>query len=48
MQASLSPEAKAKITIDISGAPRGTRVKTDPQGTADVETSLGLQMEPAL
>lgn len=39
--------AAAKVTVDVN-APRGTRVSTDPQSTADIETNLGLQMEPAL
>lgn len=42
-----SPEAKAKITVDFSNAPRGTRVKTDPQSTADVDLNVGY-LNPAL
>ncbi len=35
---------KAQVTIDIKGAPAGTRVTTDPKSTADVETNVGYQM----
>jgi phage-related minor tail protein len=41
-------KSEAHVKIDIAGAPRGTRVSTDPKSTADVDTSLGLQLEPAL
>lgn len=37
-------QTEAKVTIDIPSAPRGTRVKTDPQSTADVDLSVGYQM----
>jgi hypothetical protein len=34
----------AKITVDFANAPRGTRVRTDPSSTADVDLSVGYQM----
>jgi len=34
----------AHVTVDFANAPRGTRVKTDPQNTADVDLSVGYQM----
>lgn len=37
-------EQSAKIVVDFSNAPRGTRVQTDPSSTADVNTSVGYQM----
>jgi hypothetical protein len=34
-----------KVTVDFANAPKGTRVKTDPTSTADVDLStLGYQM----
>jgi hypothetical protein len=39
-----SPPARAQVTVDFANAPRGTRVKTDPQSTADVDLSVGYQM----
>ncbi len=36
--------SKSKVTIDITGAPKGTRVKTDPSNTGDVDLSVGQQM----
>lgn len=39
-----SREAQAHITIDIANAPPGTRVKTDPRSTAEVDLSVGYQM----
>ncbi len=35
---------KAEITINIAGAPPGTRVKKDPRSTADVDISTGYQL----
>lgn len=35
---------EARVIVDITGAPRGTRVTTDPNSTANVDTSLGLNM----
>ncbi len=39
-----SSSSEAKVTVDFANAPRGTRVTTDPRSTADVDTSLGIQM----
>ncbi|MGN6105103.1 MAG: hypothetical protein ACTHU0_08365 [Kofleriaceae bacterium] len=36
--------SEARVTIDIANAPRGTRVTTDPQSTADVDMTVGYQM----
>lgn len=36
---------QAHVTVDFANAPKGTRVQTDPQSTADVELSVGWQME---
>jgi hypothetical protein len=36
--------SNAKITVDFANAPRGTRVRTDPKSTADVDLSVGYQM----
>jgi hypothetical protein len=47
-QAATAPPSEAKITIDIAGAPRGTRVHTDPKSTANVDLSVGYQMGGAL
>lgn len=38
---------EAKVTVDFANAPRGTRVRTDPQSTADVDLSVGYQMGSA-
>lgn len=43
-----SSTTDAKVTIDIANAPRGTRVRTDPQSTADVDLSVGYQMAGAM
>ncbi|HEX4455706.1 MAG TPA: hypothetical protein VH143_32820 [Kofleriaceae bacterium] len=44
-QAALAPPPQsAKITIDIAGAPRGTRVREAPGNTADVDMNVGYQM----
>lgn len=43
-----SVTSQAKIAIDIGNAPRGTRVSTDPQSTADVDLSVGYQMLPGV
>jgi hypothetical protein len=37
---------EAKVTVDFANAPRGTRVTTDPQSTADVDYNLGFSMAP--
>lgn len=39
-------QSTAKITVDFSNAPRGTRVKADPQSTADVDFSVGYNLLP--
>jgi molybdopterin converting factor small subunit len=39
-------DQKAKIEIDIKGAPAGTRASVDPQSTADVDLSTGYQLNP--
>jgi hypothetical protein len=39
-----APQSSAKVTIDIANAPKGTRVRTDPKSTADVDLSVGYQM----
>lgn len=36
------------IKLDITGAPRGTRVTTDPKSTADVDLSVGYQLLPGI
>lgn len=46
-RASVEPQ-KAEIKIDIGNAPRGTRVNTAPQSTAEVDLSVGYQMGAAL
>jgi hypothetical protein len=37
-------QAQARIQIDISNLPPGSRVKTDPRNTADVDLNTGYQM----
>lgn len=39
---------ESKITLDITGAPRGTRVTTDPASTADVDLNVGYQLLPGI
>lgn len=39
-------ESTAKVTVDFANAPRGTRVRTDPQSTADIDLSVGYQLLP--
>lgn len=34
----------AKVSVDFANVPRGARVKTDPQSTADVDMTAGYQM----
>ena len=41
-------KSEAKVKIEIKGAPAGTRVTTDPNSTADVDTVVGHQTEYAL
>ena len=41
-----APPSEAKVTVDFLNVPRGTRVKTDPKSTADVDLSVGYQMIP--
>jgi hypothetical protein len=41
-----SRSTEARVTVDFTNAPRGTRVNTDPQSTASVDTSVGHQMTP--
>lgn len=38
--------SEAKVTVDFANAPAGTRVRTDPQSTADVDLSVGYQLIP--
>ncbi len=38
----------AKVTVDFANAPRGTRVRSDPQSTANVDLSVGYQMIPGM
>lgn len=40
--------SEANITIDIKGAPTGTRATIGPQSTAAVDLSVGYQMLPGL
>jgi hypothetical protein len=40
----LSRPAEARVTVDFKNAPPGTRVNTDPQSTALVDLSVGMQM----
>jgi phage-related minor tail protein len=44
MQSMRAQSSQAKVTVDFSNAPRGTRVKTDPQSTADIDMTVGYQM----
>ncbi len=37
-------ESKAKVIIEMPNAPKGTRARTDPKSTADVDMNLGYQM----
>jgi hypothetical protein len=37
---------EARVTVDFANVPRNTRVSTDPQNTAAVDTSVGYQMIP--
>lgn len=37
-------QTSAKITLDIANAPPGSRVRTDPRSTADVDLSVGYQV----
>jgi hypothetical protein len=39
-----APKGEAKVTIDIKGAPKGTRATVDRGSTADVDLSVGYQM----
>ncbi len=39
-----SSSSSAKVTVDFANAPTGTRVRSDPQSTADVDLSVGYQM----
>ncbi len=41
-------DTTAKVVVDFVNAPKGTRASTDPKSTADVDTKVGYQMEPAL
>ncbi len=34
----------ARVTVDFANAPRGTRVKADPQSTADVDLNVGYNL----
>lgn len=43
LSSAVAPQ-QAKITIDIKGAPKGTRATLDPGNTADVDLSVGHQM----
>jgi hypothetical protein len=36
--------ARAHVTVDFANAPKGTRVRTDPTSTADVDLSVGHAM----
>jgi hypothetical protein len=38
--------SSAQISVDFANAPRGTRVRTDPQSTANVDLSVGYQLMP--
>ena len=42
----IQQQSTAKITVDFTNAPRGTRVKTDPQSTANVDLSVGYNLLP--
>jgi phage-related minor tail protein len=37
-------QSEAKVKIELTNAPRGTRVTSDPRNTADVSTSVGYLM----
>lgn len=39
-----APPVDLKLKIDITGAPKGTRVTADPRNTADIDLSVGYQM----
>jgi hypothetical protein len=47
-RAAEAKKSEAKVTIDITGAPRGTRVNADPKSTADVDLSVGYQLMPGM
>jgi phage-related minor tail protein len=36
--------SEARVKVDFANMPRGARVKTDPQSSADVDLSVGYQM----
>lgn len=46
--ASRSISTETKVTVDFANAPRGTRVRTDPQSTGDVDLNVGYQMAGAM
>lgn len=42
----MSDERDKARTIDVQNAPRGTRVRTDPQSTADVDHDDACKVDP--
>ncbi len=38
--------SETRVKVDFANAPRGTRVKADPQSSADVDLSVGYQLNP--
>jgi X-X-X-Leu-X-X-Gly heptad repeat protein len=44
LNAARAQATEARVTVDFANAPRGTRVSSDPQSTADVDLSVGYQM----
>lgn len=43
-----SSSTSTKLTVDFDNVPRGTRVRADPQSTADVDLSVGYQLLPGI
>jgi phage-related protein len=44
LNATRAPASEARVTVDFANAPRGTRVAADPRSSADVDFSVGYQM----
>lgn len=42
--APFNPSQQAKVIVEFKNAPQGTRAKTDPRSTADVDTTMGYQL----
>ena len=41
---SSSGRSEARVQVDFSNLPKGARVSQDPQGTADLDLSMGYAM----